>query len=620
MDEAIGLTRALLGTVCVSEAEASGALGHARRLSLDPLDYFSDWLRLSPGTITARAAQWAGVRFAERFCGTPAVAPSEPWLLEALVGKRSLRALDDGRIVLYCAPDFDTLLHLGKALAARPELREHLCFVPRAVLHEALIRHSSGQLMENAQTHLLRYWPLASAKYQMGFGVRLLLVTLLLALPIAMAVTPLSLQPFLLPAIFTVVVIPSFARLFATLWPAPRADARSILLRNQNLPIYSVLIPLRDEAKMVPMLGRAMERLDYPPEKLDIKFVVEESSAATIAAVRGLRNSRFELIIVPDASPRTKPKAMAYALPLVRGEYVVIFDAEDIPERSQLRLAASRFHDHPELDCLQAELVIENASETWLTALFAGEYAGQFGFLLPALAHWKLPLPLGGTSNHFRVRALKDVGGWDPYNVTEDADLGIRLARAGRRTGTLASYTLEEAPLTLRPWIKQRTRWMKGWMQTALVHNRAPRRFLADLGWRRFVSTNLYLANIILSPLLHSVFLGRLIWELATGQIQGDWLIDPWSAAYALTLLIGYGGAYSLVCAGLLREHRPDLLWAQLLLPLYWLLHGFATLRAMADLLWRPYFWAKTAHGRTRHDRKAGSVAATSFKAAPRRP
>jgi hypothetical protein len=161
---------------------------------------------------------------------------------------------------------------------------------------------------------------------------------------------------------------------------------------------------------------------------------------------------------------------------------------------------------------------------------------------------------------------------------------------------------------------------MKGWMQTALVHNRAPRRFLADLGLRCFVSTNLYLANIILSPLLHSVFLGRLIWELATGQIQGDWLIDPWSAAYALTLLIGYGGAYSLVCAGLLREHRPDLLWAQLLLPLYWLLHGFATLRAMADLLWRPYFWAKTAHGRTRHNRKAGSVAATSFKAAPRRP
>ena len=183
-------------------------------------------------------------------------------------------------------------------------------------------------------------------------------------------------------------------------------------------------------------------------------------------AVEGvLGDPLFRMIEVPDGPPRTKPKAIDYALPLAHGKYLVVYDAEDVPEPGQLRLAASRFEADTGLACLQAELVPENASENALTALFAGEYAGLFGRLLPALARWGLPMPLGGTSNHFRLSVLREIGGWDAFNVTEDADLGVRLARRGLRAETFESRTYEEAPVTLRAWMAQRTRWMKGWMR-----------------------------------------------------------------------------------------------------------------------------------------------------------
>jgi cellulose synthase/poly-beta-1,6-N-acetylglucosamine synthase-like glycosyltransferase len=318
--------------------------------------------------------------------------------------------------------------------------------------------------------------------------------------------------------------------------------------------------------------------VDYPPEKLDILFVVETRSLSTVAAVqRELHDPRFELVLVPDALPRTKPKALNYALPLVRGEHLVVYDAEDIPEPGQLRLAASTFAADPELMCLQAELVIDNADESALAALFAGEYAGQFGLMLPLLAQLRLPMPLGGTSNHFRVSALRRVGGWDSFNVTEDADLGVRLARVKLRTATIESHTGEEAPIRLVPWLRQRSRWMKGWMQTLIVHNRDWRSLLRDLGWPGFIAFHIYVGSMIFSAPLHTAFLISLGVSLAR-----------------------YLGPALLVVGGLERLRRLDLLPVQALLPLYWVLHGVAMMMAAWELVVSPFAWSKTRHGETR--------------------
>jgi cellulose synthase/poly-beta-1,6-N-acetylglucosamine synthase-like glycosyltransferase len=420
-------------------------------------------------------------------------------------------------------------------------------------------------------------------------------------------------RPLLIPVTALLMMVPAALRLLAVvpgMVPPPLAAADEIA--DAALPVYSVLVPLRNEVHMVESLARALGNLDYPAEKLDIKFVVEARSDATIAAVTALLGDpRFELVAVPDEAPRTKPKALNYALPFVRGQHVVVFDAEDIPQPGQLRQAASLFAQHPELDCLQAELVIDNASENWLTTMFAGEYAGLFGLLLPALAHWRLPMPLGGTSNHFRVQALREVGGWDAFNVTEDADLGVRLARLRYKSATFASRTSEEAPITLHAWMAQRSRWMKGWMQTFIVHSRHPLTFIRDIGWRGFLAFEIYVGSLIISALLHTAFLVTAILRLVFMLPQSR--LDIWGILYIVVLVFGYGAAMALVGAGLLRLERRRLLIAQLTLPFYWLLHSAATLRAGHELLIRPFFWAKTEHGCSRLRREASRRAQARF-------
>jgi cellulose synthase/poly-beta-1,6-N-acetylglucosamine synthase-like glycosyltransferase len=256
------------------------------------------------------------------------------------------------------------------------------------------------------------------------------------------------------------------------------------LADDRNLPIYSVLVALYREKEVVQQLANALLRLDWPTSRLDIKLVCEAEDRETIAALQALDlPPHFEIVEVPDRPPRTKPKALNYALAGARGDFVVIYDAEDRPHPRQLLEAYRHFSEAPDdVVCLQAPLIISNAADSWLAGLFALEYAGLFRRLLPFLGTRQQPMPLGGTSNHFRADILRAVGAWDPYNVTEDADLGLRLYRFGYRAETLTRYTVEDAPTERSVWLGQRTRWFKGWMQTWLVLMRHPILLTRELG------------------------------------------------------------------------------------------------------------------------------------------
>jgi cellulose synthase/poly-beta-1,6-N-acetylglucosamine synthase-like glycosyltransferase len=236
---------------------------------------------------------------------------------------------------------------------------------------------------------------------------------------------------------------------------------------DRRLPCYSIVVALYREARVVRQLAAALAALDYPRAKLDIKLVIEHDDRATFRAVEALRlPANYETVIAPKGWPKTKPRALNVAVPQLRGELAVIYDAEDIPAPGQLREAAERFLRAPRrLACLQARLAINNIADSWLTRLFAIEYAVLFDILNPGYAGLGLPVPLGGSSNHFRTEVLRDICGWDAWNVTEDADLGFRLARFGFGVGILSSTTQEEAPATLDAWLKQRRRWSKGWMR-----------------------------------------------------------------------------------------------------------------------------------------------------------
>lgn len=392
-------------------------------------------------------------------------------------------------------------------------------------------------------------------------------------------------------------------RAFACFTPEDVPTRREI--PERELPVYTILIPLYREAGIVPELVNALSALNYPREKLDIKLILEPDDTETARAIGAINlDPCFEVVVAPETGPRTKPKALRAALPFARGEFLVIYDAEDRPHPDQLRDAYARFLEGSEkLACVQARLAIDNAYPSFLTAHFRAEYSGLFDVLLPAIARLQLPVPLGGTSNHFRTGILRAVGGWDPHNVTEDADLGIRLARFGYTTDVVDSTTWEEAPSRLGAWLPQRTRWMKGWLQTYLVHMRDPLLLLRQLGWRGFFAFQLLIGGSVLAALVHPLFFAWLLLDSTFGSLLSP-AASPleWSQkglAFA-TLASGYIASAVLAFVGMRRRGAITSTWVLLTIPVYWLLLSAAAWRAVWKLIRAPYQWEKTAHGAVR--------------------
>ena len=373
-------------------------------------------------------------------------------------------------------------------------------------------------------------------------------------------------------------------------------------LTEEELPNYTVVVALYREASVVEDLVKAIDTLDYPKDKLDIKLVVERRDVETLGRIVELRlPSRYEVIVAPSGEPQTKPRALNIALSSAQGELIVVYDAEDVPAPGQLRLAASRFAVDKDLDCLQARLAIRNHGESWLSKLFAIEYAVLFDVINPGLCALNLPIPLGGSSNHFRVRSLVGVGAWDEWNVTEDADLGIRLARFGYRVKTLDSDTWEEAPYEFGNWFRQRVRWQKGWMQTFIVHSRRPIFFWRDLGPRRTVAATTLVVGAIFGCLFWPTFaVGTILRVVSVGQDA----MSPWrEMSDVFTYILALSGVWTILLPAVIAArirclNVPTSMF--LLLPVYYLLVSAATWTAILDLALRPHYWAKTAHGRSR--------------------
>ncbi len=377
--------------------------------------------------------------------------------------------------------------------------------------------------------------------------------------------------------------------------------ASPALLSDARCPTYAVLVPLYDEAEVVPGLVAALERLDYPKHKLAISFIVETSDAKTREAfARQDLSPHMRVIVAPPGVPRTKPRALNFALAQTPGRFVVVFDAEDLPEPDQLRRAVVTFARAPgSVACLQSRLNTINPYESFLSRHFTLEYSVLFDLLLPALERIGFPIPLGGTSNHFRRTALEAALAWDPHNVTEDADLGIRLARFGMKVGVLASTTWEDAPVTYKVWRGQRTRWHKGWMQTYIVHMRQPWRLMRELGVWPFIGFQLLMGSMIASALVHPWFYLLLGMELAAGHAfvqpeDGVVRIIWWLAVCNLAL--GYLSAMGIAVVAAIRRGRPWLAVHVVTLPIYWLLISLAAHRALRELVVAPHYWEKTAH------------------------
>ncbi len=450
-------------------------------------------------------------------------------------------------------------------------------------------RLAEAQAFGDASEGLSRQRPEYSARGGLTIAQRLTGWAVVFAFVGGLFVSPkltLDIVIALLASVFAVLIA---LRFFAAATKMGLGGARDALATVQNdLPVITLLIPLHREAEVLADLVRAIGALDYPRERLDVKLLIEADDQETRDAIErlGVHNT-FEVIPVPPGLPRTKPKALNYGLHFARGDVVAIFDAEDRPHPGQLRAAVAAFRaGDRRLAVVQAPLTIHNGSDSWLSSQFEVEYAVHFRVWLPMLARLGAPLALGGTSNYFRRDVLVEAGGWDAWNVTEDADIGLRLARMGYRAGMITPPTEEEAPARFRAWMNQRTRWMKGYLQTWLVLNRAPIKAARGMGLVNYLLTQVTLGGALLAAMAHGPLL---IWILASAAMPNGF--EAWHVAL---FGLGYASALTAALASGASHARPLTL---LTLPLYWPLQSIAVFRALVEMKRKPHYWAKTPHG-----------------------
>ena len=374
-------------------------------------------------------------------------------------------------------------------------------------------------------------------------------------------------------------------------------------LQDTDWPQYTILCPLYHEAKVVPQFVQAMQDLSYPMHKLQILLLLEEDDAETRSALQALSlPSHFQVVVVPPGSPRTKPRACNYGLLQATGEYVVIYDAEDIPEPLQLKKAVLAFANHgTELACVQARLHFYNPHQNLLTRLFTAEYLLWFDLILPGLQRMRFSIPLGGTSNHFQTRTLRAVGGWDAFNVTEDCDLGLRLHRYNLETIVLNSVTYEEANSQLKDWVRQRSRWVKGYMQSYLVHMRNPFRYLYSGKLGEMLSLQGMIggktAVLFLNPLLWLLVGMYIFLRPLVGNVYETLFPKPLLYLGTISLIFGNFFYYYLYLIACIRLKHYRLIKWMVFVPIYWLLMSVAAFIAFIQLIVKPHYWEKTEHG-----------------------
>ena len=471
-----------------------------------------------------------------------------------------------------------------------------MALAPVSEIEAAILAIRGPALAHAAQTRVRES---ESCRNWGGRALYLGTITLLLVLAFLTWLAPLALAiSVLLWAMLTLFLATALkiAAAFAALRrPAPEGPAPIIA----HLPVVSVMVPLFREASIAPRLIRRLGKIDYPHELLEILLVAEEEDSLTRAALaKSHLPSWMRVVVVPQGKLKTKPRALNYALDTCRGSIIGIYDAEDAPAPDQIRRVVDRFHMRDaKVACLQGVLDFYNPRTNWLSRCFTMEYATWFRIILPGLARLGFAIPLGGTTLFFRRDALESLGGWDAHNVTEDADLGIRLARHGYRTELIDSTTEEEANCRALPWIKQRSRWLKGYMMTYAVHMRAPRLLLQQLGWWKFAGFQVFflttLTQFLLAPVLWSFWIVPLGFYHPILAALPEWL----QSMIFGTLILSEGTLLAVTILGMrLSPTRLNPLWAPML-HFYFPLGALASYKAAWEMVSKPFYWDKTSHG-----------------------
>lgn len=527
-----------------------------------------------------------------------------------------VRRAFDGTLVVATArvPDEERRgqieAHLGEAV--------HFEAATSSDIKKLVLEVFRREIADEAANELFRQNPELSARTTFSRGQKVGIVLLLAALAVTAVFFPVQVVIGIICAVSLVFLAGTVFKFLVAMLGAKYdvvervTDADVAALADHELPRYTVLVPVFREANIVAQLVNNLGKIDYPVDKLEVLVLIEEEDHLTRDAFLGANPpAHMQVVTIPKGSPQTKPRACNVGLFFATGDLLVIYDAEDTPEPDQLKKAVVAFQRGGDKTvCVQASLNYFNAEENVLTRMFTLEYSYWFDYMLAGLDAADLPIPLGGTSNHFRTSALIELGGWDPYNVTEDADLGIRASALGYRVGVVNSTTMEEANTSIPNFIRQRSRWIKGYMQTTLVHARRPGALIREIGWRRFLSFALLIGG---TP---ATFLGVLPLYLVTlftvfipaevlGQFFPVWLL--WLCL--VNFIIGNSVMVYLSMMGPYKRGTFELILWAMLNPVYWILHSIASYKGLWQLITKPHYWEKTEHGLTAHTSGAEAVA-----------
>ncbi|MGY1636158.1 glycosyltransferase [Geodermatophilus sp. SYSU D00742] len=563
---------------------------------VDPVEVDPDLARLFPSAVLAREV-WVPLQVEQDADGEPQVVVATAGRPSAHVAQEVVRRTGIQRVRQVVTTDWDV------QRALRTVWRDEL-------VHDAVRSLAERRPDESASRVFVRPQVALGATLAVGTTVCAVLWS---SATVSWLVTVVNVALAL--AVGTKALISTVGTAYETVEQV--TDGEVAALRDTDLPRYTILVPVYQEAGIVGLLMRNLAALDYPREKLEILLLLEEDDPETLsAALAAAPPDLVRIVVVPHSLPRTKPRACNVGLAFARGEFVVIYDAEDRPDPDQLKKSLIAFRKGGEdLVCVQAALNYFNARENLLTRMFTLEYSSWFDYTLAGLDKLRLPIPLGGTSNHFRTDLLRRLGGWDPYNVTEDADLGIRASARGHRVAVVNSTTYEEANMAVGNWIRQRSRWIKGYMQTVLVHTRHPVRLVRTVGLRQTLGFALLIGGtplvFLVTPWLYALFLADL---LLPGVIVPD--LPEWLTLVSLAnLLFGNGVIIYLSLLAGFKRRSYDLVPFALLSPFYWLLHSVASYKAAWQLLTRPFYWEKTRHGLSAHVQGPGAPAAAAAEA-----
>jgi len=541
-----------------------------------------------------------------RFWQVPAVdpqaQPADPRLIDRLGTGFCLREgmvpwRRQGGVTLVAVPDPARFAAFERHLAAVFGAVAPVLAPPRQI--EAALLAARGPQME-AQARLALAEPESCRSFGRGpWAPKARLV--LMGLVAWALLAPLSLGLAVLVWALLTLALTTALKLAATLAALirPPPEAPPPALRSAGLPQVSIIVALYREDSIAQRLVKRLQKLDYPRDKLEILLVVEEEDSLTRGALdRAALPPWMRVVVAPEGNPKTKPRALNHALGACRGAIVGIYDAEDAPEPDQIRKVVQRFQARgPQVACLQGVLDFYNPCSNWISRCFTMEYAAWFRLMLPGLERLGVPLPLGGTTLFFRRDALEKLGAWDAYNVTEDADLGIRLARHGYRTEMIDTTTFEEANCRAYPWVKQRSRWIKGYMMTWVVHSRRPAGLLHAVGWRGFAGFQVFFLGAISQQLLAPVLWS--FWLLALGLPHPLAAAAPAGLIPVAKALFLASEAVQLGAALLALRRTPNRMapgWV-LMLHLYFPLATLAAYKAAWELVTRPFWWDKTSHG-----------------------